>query len=178
MSDTEADVEDAVSKYLSALRSVKTADASLGFLWEMLNGISLGGSSVSYSMDSVVSGPKTPTFWNAFAVVHMMNDDLRSAERAIVRSLDLDTSISSTWRIWGRLLLLRGDDIEAERSFRMSLELDLDGEQAIRHLVTLFRERDAHPEAIELLAGLLEKYPNEQNLWNLLTDSMNREGKG
>ncbi|MFW9944468.1 MAG: hypothetical protein ACFFB7_05670 [Candidatus Sifarchaeia archaeon] len=39
-------------------------------------------------------------------------------------------------------------------------------------------ETPTQTEAIELLAGLLEKYPNEQNLWNFLTDSMNREGKG
>jgi len=178
MSDTEAEVEDAVSKYLSALKSVNAADASSRFLWEMLDGISLCDDSMPYSLNSLVAEPNSPTFWNAFAVVHMMNDDLPSAEQAIVRSLDIDISISSTWRIWGQLLQLRGDDMEAERSFRMSLELEPENELAIRQLLHLFRGRGAYPEAIELLTKLLEKYPNDQGFWNLLTDSMNREGKG
>ncbi|MFX0045644.1 MAG: tetratricopeptide repeat protein [Candidatus Hermodarchaeota archaeon] len=178
MSDIEADVEDAVSNYLSTLKSVKTTDASSRFFWEMLKGISLCDNSVVYGLDSLISEPNTPTFWNAFAVVHMMNDDLPSAEAAIVRSLDLDTSVPSTWRIWGQLHLLRGDDMEAERSFRMSLELDPDNKRTMRQLVGLFRVRGAYPEAIDLLTTLLEDFPNDQGLWNLLTDCMNLEGKG
>ncbi|UCH03522.1 MAG: hypothetical protein JSW05_07940 [Candidatus Thorarchaeota archaeon] len=178
MSDTEAEVEDAVSKYLSALKSVNTTRARSRYLWEMLDGITLCEDSLHYSLDSLVKESNSPTFWNALAVVHMMNDDLHSAEQAVIRSLDLDTSLSSTWRIWGELLQLRGDDTEAERSFRMSLELEPENESAMHQLLHLFRGRGAYPEAIELLANLLEKCPNDQGFWNLLTDSMNREGKG
>jgi Flp pilus assembly protein TadD len=178
MSDAEVEVEAVVSKYLSTLKNVSMTEARSRFLCEMLDGISLGDDCTPSNLVSVVSEPNTPTFWNAFAVVHIMNDDLPSAGKAVIRSLDLDTSLSSTWRIWGELLQQRGDDLEAERSFRMSLEIEPHNEYAMRQLLHLFRERGAYPEAVELLIMLLEKYPNDQGLWNLLTDSMNREGKG
>jgi tetratricopeptide (TPR) repeat protein len=178
MSDAEVEVEAVVSKYLSTLKIVSATEARSRLLWELLDGISLGDGCTPHNPNSVVSEPNTPTFWNAFAVVHMMNDDLPSAEQAVIRSLDLDTSVSSTWRIWGELLQHRGDDMEAERSFRMSLELEPDNEYAMRQLLHLFRGRGAYPEAVELLTTLIERHPNNQGLWNLLTDSMNREGKG
>ncbi len=73
---------------------------------------------------------------------------------------------------------MNGDDTEAERCFRMFLELDPDNGHVLLQLVTLSVARGANQEAMELLIMILEKCPNDQGLWNLLTNISNQEGKG
>ncbi|MHA1939722.1 MAG: hypothetical protein ACW97O_16070, partial [Candidatus Thorarchaeota archaeon] len=54
-------------------------------------------------INSMLLEPKNSTFWNAFALVYMMNGDYGAAENAIERSLEIDTGVAWTWRIWGDL---------------------------------------------------------------------------
>lgn len=120
-------------------------------------------------LHSMMLEPKSPAFWNSFALVYMMNGDLASAEEAIDRSLEIDTSISWTWRIWGDLFLRSGQNSEAERAYRMSLELEPWDTQALYQLSILYMNRGAYPEAASLLGKLLLVVPNNQELWDYLT---------
>lgn len=114
--------------------------------------------------------PENPTLWNAMALVYMMASLLEEAEEAIERSLDIDTSNSWTWSIWGDLLKQEKRTAEAERTYRMAVELDSRNEHALRQLVHLFISRGAHPETLLILEQLLPIAPDDQELWDIYSD--------
>jgi Flp pilus assembly protein TadD len=124
-------------------------------------------------INSMLLEPKNPTFWNAFALVYMINGDHDAAEHAIERSLEIDTGVAWTWRIWGDLFLRMGRSGEAERAFRMSLELKPWNTHSMLHLSILYMRRGAFPEAVELISRLLLISPNNQELWDSLTHCIN-----
>jgi Flp pilus assembly protein TadD len=116
---------------------------------------------------------RNPTFWNAFALVYMMNGDFNAAEDAIDQSLEIDTGVAWTWRIWGDLFIRMRRSGEAERAYRMSLELEPWNKHAMRQLSFLYIRRGAFPEAVEILSRLLLLTPNNQELWDSLTHCVN-----
>jgi len=120
-------------------------------------------------LNSMMLEPKNPAFWNAFALVYMMNGEYDAAENAIDRSLEIDTGIAWTWRIWGDLFLRRGRTGESERAYRMSLELEPWSSHSMQQLSNLYMRRGAFPEAAELIGRLLLVTPNNQDLWDSLT---------
>ncbi|MHA2141780.1 MAG: tetratricopeptide repeat protein [Candidatus Thorarchaeota archaeon] len=124
-------------------------------------------------LSSMMLEPKNPTFWNAFALVYMINGDLNAAEDAIDRSLEIDTSLAWTWRIWGDLFIHMARSREAERAYRMSLELEPWNQHAMRQLSYLYMRRGAFPEAVQVLNRMLLLIPNDQGLWDSLTHCVN-----
>ncbi|MHA2286810.1 MAG: tetratricopeptide repeat protein, partial [Candidatus Thorarchaeota archaeon] len=90
----------------------------------------------------------------------------KMAEEAIKNSLELNTSNAMTWRIWGDLMMGIGKNIESERIYRMSLELDPNHIVTMYRLVQLLIERKAYPEAMDVLERLIVLSPNDQNVWD------------
>jgi tetratricopeptide (TPR) repeat protein len=121
--------------------------------------------------------PQNPTMWNALALVYMMTSRYEDARDSIERSLDLDSSIAWTWSIWGDLLAFLGDDLEAERVYRMALELGSDEPHVLRQLVEYYMQRGNHPEALSLLERLIPQYPEDQLLWDVYTECFQRVGQ-
>jgi len=117
---------------------------------------------------SMMLEPENPTLWNALAIVHMMNGDLESAQEAIEKSLEIDTSIGWTWRIWGDYFRMSGDKIEAERAYRMAHDLDPSNVKVMKELVVLYQRRGALEEEMLLLNKLVSIKPNDQRLWDQL----------
>jgi tetratricopeptide (TPR) repeat protein len=126
---------------------------------------------------SMMLEPRNPTMWNALALVHMMSNRMAEAEEAIESSLDIDTSNSWTWKIWGDLLRQEGRWMEAERAYRMASELNPQDPYAIRHLALLCISRGAHPEAAELFELLIPFLPNDQELWDSYSACLRRMRK-
>ncbi|MFW9965980.1 MAG: tetratricopeptide repeat protein [Candidatus Thorarchaeota archaeon] len=124
-------------------------------------------------LNSMMLEPKNPAFWNAFALVYMMNGDYAMAEDAIERSLEIDTGVAWTWRIWGDLFFRLSRDGEAERAYRMSLELKPWSTHSMHQLAILYMRRGAFHEAVELISRLLLIVPNNQKLWDSLTHCIN-----
>ncbi len=124
-------------------------------------------------LNSMMLEPKNPAFWNAFALVYIMNGDYDAAEDAIERSLEIDTGVACTWRIWGDLFLGLGRSGEAERAYRMSLELKPWSTYTIHQLAVLYMRRGAFPEAVELISRLLLMIPDNQEIWDSLTHCIN-----
>jgi tetratricopeptide (TPR) repeat protein len=119
---------------------------------------------------SMMLEPQNPTMWNALALVYMMTARYEDARDSIERSLDLDTGIAWTWSIWGDLLSLMGDELEAERAYRMAVELGSDEPHVLKQLVQYYMKRGNHPEALSFLEMLIPLYPENQMLWDVYTE--------
>jgi len=112
--------------------------------------------------------------WNALALVYLMTGQYENAQDAIERSLDLDSSIAWTWSIWGDLLTTVGNNLESERAYRMAVEMGSSDPYVLHNLVSLFYERNNHPEALRLLVQLIPQCPEDQSLWDLYTECITR----
>lgn len=118
---------------------------------------------------SMMLEPQNPTMWNAIALVYMMTSQYEDSRIFIEHSLDIDSGIAWTWSIWGDLLSLQGNDQEAERAYRMAIELGSDEPHVLRKLIDYFTRRGNHPEALHLLERLIPQYPEDQMLWDVYT---------
>jgi Flp pilus assembly protein TadD len=176
MSEAEAKSRDEPADYLKTIHammsvrrsSTRDAERPMGV------GAKLDEASAERAwVNSMLLEPKNPTFWNAFALVYMINGDHEAAEHAIERSLEIDTGVAWTWRIWGDLFLRMGQSGEAERAYRMSLELKPWSTHSMQQLSILYMRRGAFPEAVELISRLLLMLPNNQELWDSLTHCIN-----
>ncbi|MFW9963529.1 MAG: tetratricopeptide repeat protein [Candidatus Sifarchaeia archaeon] len=116
---------------------------------------------------SMMLEPQNTTLWNALALVYMLSDCVSDAEEAIERSLDIDTSNAWTWSIWGDLLRQEERLVEAERSYRMAMELNSNDTHSMRQLAGLYFARGAYPEALDIFQMLISVYPNDQELWDV-----------
>ena len=123
---------------------------------------------------SMMLEPQNPTMWNSMALVYMMTGRTLDAQDAILRSLDLDSSIAWTWSIWGDLLGLVGNEVESERAYRMAVEMGSDEPHVLNQLVGYFYKRKNHAEALGLLEMLIPQCPDDQSLWDLYTDCIAR----
>jgi tetratricopeptide (TPR) repeat protein len=121
---------------------------------------------------SMMLEPQNPTLWNALTLVYMMTARYEDARNSIERSLDLDTGIAWTWSIWGDLLFLMGDELEAERAYRMAVELGSDEPHVFRQLVQYSMRRENYHEALSLLEMLIPLYPEDQMLWDIYTECL------
>jgi tetratricopeptide (TPR) repeat protein len=121
---------------------------------------------------SMMLEPQNPTMWNALALVYLMTSRYEDARDSIERSLDLDSGIAWTWSIWGDLLVFQGDDLEAERAYRMAVELGSDEPHVLRRLIEYYTKRENKPEALLLLERLIPQYPEDQMLWDLYTQCL------
>ena len=126
---------------------------------------------------SMMLEPKNPTMWNALAVVQMVTSKPEDAEDSIIQSLEIDTSNSWTWTIWGDLLKNEDRIIESERAYRMAVELNPVNEHALRQLVFITESREAHPETLKLLETLLPQQPEDQLLWDIYSKCLRRMTK-
>ena len=116
--------------------------------------------------------PQNPTMWNSMALVYLMTGRYEDAQDAIERSLDLDSSLSWTWSIWGDLLAQLGDEVESERAYRMALELGSLEPHVLNHLVRYFLKRGNYSETLGLLEMLIPQCPEDQSLWDLYTECL------
>ena len=176
MSEAEAKSREETADYLKTIHAMMSPSRSSNADVESPTAVSvkLDESLAERAwINSMLMEPKNPTFWNAFALVYMMNGDHDAAEHAIERSLEIDTGVAWTWRIWGDLFLRIGRTGEAERAYRMSLELKPWNIHSMQQLSLLYMRRGAFPEAIELISRLLLVLPNDQELWDLLTHCVN-----
>jgi tetratricopeptide (TPR) repeat protein len=123
---------------------------------------------------SMMLEPQNPTMWNSIALVYLLTGRIEDAHDAIVRSLDLDSSIAWTWSIWGDLLSLRGDLLESERAYRMAVEMGSTDSHVLYQLFRLFSNRGNHSEALRILEQLLPQNPDDQSLWDLYTECVAR----
>jgi len=123
---------------------------------------------------SMMLEPQNATMWNSLALVYMMSDRAQEAEEAIERSLDINTSNSWTWTIWGDLLRQEGRLEDSERAYRMATELDPNDIHALRYLAILSSERGADPEAVDMFQMLIHFTPNDQELWDAYTECLRR----
>jgi predicted Zn-dependent protease len=172
MSEAEAKPSAELTDYLKTIHAMMCANSSSKVIAERMTGsiVELDEALAQRAwISSMLLEPKNPTFWNAFALVYMMNGDYEAAENAIDSSLESDTGIAWTWRIWGDLFLRIGRSGEAERAYRMSLELESWNAHSMRQLSILYMQRGAFPEAAKLISRLLLTTPNNQDLWDSLT---------
>ncbi|MFX0056474.1 MAG: tetratricopeptide repeat protein [Promethearchaeota archaeon] len=172
MSEAEANPRVEPADYLKTIHAMMSANSSSNVAAERMIGSEAELDEVLAKrawINSMLLEPKNPTFWNAFALVYMMNGDHDAAENAIERSLEIDTGNAWTWRIWGDLFLRIGRTGEAERAYRMSLELKPWNTHSMQQLSSLYMRRGALPEAAELISRLLLVTPNNQELWDSLT---------
>jgi len=116
--------------------------------------------------------PQNPTMWNSMALVYLMTGRYEDAQDAIERSLDLDSSISWTWSIWGDLLAQLDDEIESERAYRMAMELGSIEPHVLSQLVRYFFKRKNYLETLGLLEMLIPQCPEDQSLWDLYTECL------
>ncbi|MFX1441758.1 MAG: tetratricopeptide repeat protein [Promethearchaeota archaeon] len=172
MSEAEAKSSAEPASYLKTIHAMMSASCSSKATAQRMIGsnVELDEALAERAwINSMLLEPKNPTFWNAFALVYLMNSDYKAAENAIDRSLEIDTGIAWTWRIWGDLFLRIGRSGEAERAYRMSLELEAWNNHSMQQLSRLYMQRGAFPEAVELISRLLLTTPNNQDLWDSLT---------
>ncbi|MFW9803953.1 MAG: tetratricopeptide repeat protein [Candidatus Thorarchaeota archaeon] len=172
MSEAEAKPGVEPVDYLKTIHAMISANSSSKETAERMTGSDVEldeGLAERAWINSMLLEPKNPTFWNAFALVYMMNGDYDAAGSAIERSLEIDTGIAWTWRIWGDLFLRIGRTGEAERAYRMSLELKPWSTHSMQQLSSLYMRRGAFPEAAELISRLVLISPNNQELWDSLT---------
>ena len=116
--------------------------------------------------------PQNPTMWNSMALVYLMTGRYEDAQDAIERSLDLDSSLSWTWSIWGDLLAQIGDDVESERAYRMAMEMGSVEPHVLNQLVRYFFKRRNYSETLGLLEMLIPQSPGDQSLWDLYTECL------
>ncbi|TFG31089.1 hypothetical protein EU527_13315 [Candidatus Thorarchaeota archaeon] len=114
--------------------------------------------------------PQNPTMWNSMALVYVMIGRFDDALEAIERSLDLDTSNSWTWSIWGDILDKLDNHIESERAYRMALELGSDDPHILRQLIRKYIRRGNLMDAIRVIEQLIPLFPSDQYLWDQYTD--------
>ncbi|MFW9887827.1 MAG: tetratricopeptide repeat protein [Candidatus Thorarchaeota archaeon] len=172
MSEAEAKPGAEPADYLKTIHAMMSANSSSNIVGERMTGstVELDEALAERAwINSMLLEPKNPTFWNAFALVYMMNGDYEAAGNAIDRSLEIDTGIAWTWRIWGDLFLRIRRSVEAERAYCMSLELESWNAHSMQQLLSLYMQRGAFPEAAELISRLLLITPNNQDLWDSLT---------
>ncbi|MGY5880248.1 MAG: hypothetical protein RTV31_08355 [Candidatus Thorarchaeota archaeon] len=116
--------------------------------------------------------PQNPTMWNSMALVYLMTGRYEDAQDAIERSLDLDSSISWTWSIWGDLLMQLGDEVESERAYRMAMEMGSVEPHVLNQLIRYFHKRRNYSETLGLLELLIPQFPEDQSLWDLYTECL------
>ncbi len=113
--------------------------------------------------------PRNPTMWNSLALVYVMSGRLDDALEAIVRSLDFDTGNAWTWSIWGDIFYQIGEMTEAERAYRMALELGARDIQVLQRLLQSYLLRNNMSDALKVLELLLPLCPNIQSFWDQYT---------
>lgn len=64
--------------------------------------------------------------------------------------------------------------MEAEQAYRMATELDHEDVHALRNLALLYLTRGALPEALDLLRKIIPITPNDQDLWDAYSASLQR----
>ena len=121
------------------------------------------------SLWSFMMEPNTTVMWNALAIVYFTLERYNEAENAIKESLDIDTSNSWTWQLWGDLLIHQGRMDEAEQVYRMSIGLEPKNIGVLYELLLLQMARNAPYQAMETLTYLIEILPNNQELWDTYT---------
>lgn len=112
---------------------------------------------------------KDPIVWNSLALVYLMSGDIDRAKDAIQKSLEIDTSISTTWGLWGRILECADDRTNAERAYRMAAELQPDSADVLYRMALLKMQRQDLVGAIEDFSRVLEHSPSDQRVWDHLT---------
>jgi predicted Zn-dependent protease len=119
--------------------------------------------------------PTNTMKWNALALSHLIMGNLEEAEDAVESSLDIDTSNHLTWRILGDILHLQSRNKESENAYRMALSLEPCDVHVMFQLARLCFERDAFIEATEIMMRLASVIPNDQRVWDILTNCQNIE---
>jgi len=165
MSGSETEEESILSHLHAAMQIV-----TLNHLESQKLSISDGIAPEYACLRAMMLEPQNPTMWNSMALVYLMTGRYVDAQDAIERSLDLDSSISWTWSIWGDLLAQLGDDIESERAYRMAMELGSIEPHVLNQLVRHFFKRKNYSETIGLLEILIPQCPEDQSLWDLYTE--------
>lgn len=133
------------------------------------------GLGIEYAcLRSMMLEPQNPTMWNALALVYMMSDRAKEAEEAIEKSLDINTSNAWTWTIWGDLLRQDGRLVDAERAYRMALELNPSDLHVLKHLAFLCSARGAYAEAMDLFQSLIPSMPNNQDIWDAYSSCLKK----
>ena len=143
MSGSETEEESILGHLHAAMQSVATSQ-------QEGSGLSLPeGIAPEYAcLRAMMLEPKNPTMWNSMALVYLMTGRYEDAQDAIERSLDLDSSISWTWSIWGDLLAQLGNDIESERAYRMALEMGSVEPHVLNQLIHYFFKRRNFSETL------------------------------
>ncbi|NHJ12792.1 MAG: hypothetical protein EAX95_03910 [Candidatus Thorarchaeota archaeon] len=144
----------------------------VGHMAEALQRSRIDGRPEYECLISMMLEPRSPTMWNSLALTYMINGEYDYAAEAIEKSLDLETGNGWTWRIWGALFQLMGESEEAERAFRMALELDPENLRAMHQLSLLYKKRNAWEEELLLLNKLVSMRSNEQRLWDQLSECL------
>jgi len=161
LSETEINDENILGHFQEAIQRVERSEELKSVI------------GIEYAcLRSMMLEPRNTTMWNALALVFIMSNCIQDAEEAIESSLDIDTSNAWTWTIWGDLLRKEGRLLEAERAFRMATELDPEDVHALRNLALLYLSRGALPEALDLLQKIIPIKPNDQDLWDAYSASL------
>ncbi len=113
---------------------------------------------------------KDPVVWNSLALVYLMSGEIERAQDAIQRSLEIDTSISATWGLWGRILECANDCKNAERAYRMAVELEPESTEARYRIALLRMHRQDLVGAMDDLSRILEISPSDQRIWDSVTE--------
>ena len=138
-----------------------------------------GASKLEYSfapeftcLRSMMLEPQNPTMWNSIALVYLMTGRVQDAEEAIERSLELDTGNAWTWSIWGDIFDQSGNDVEAERTYRMAIELGSTDPHNLRQLARIYYKRRNFINVLEVLEYLIPLSPSDQMLWDQYTSCL------
>ena len=126
------------------------------------------------SLWSFMMEPNTTVMWNALAIVYFTLERYHEAEHAIKESLDIDTSNSWTWQLWGDILIQQARMDEAEQVYRMSIDLEPKNISVLYELLLLQMARNAPYQAMDTLTCLIEILPNDQELWDTYTKCMKK----
>jgi tetratricopeptide (TPR) repeat protein len=122
----------------------------------------------------LVLEPEDPLILNSMAAAFLVCGHEKEAEERILLSLDLNTSLASTWHLWGLICLSKGAPEEAEQAFSMAADLNPARRETLRNLTLLRLSRHRIPEALETLFQLIELSPEDQRTWDLYTEVLSR----
>ena len=123
---------------------------------------------------------KLPAFNRAranLARVLIQQDKLKEAEEVLKVILKSGNARPETLTLIGYTFLMRGESVPAESAYRQALLLKPDDTGAYRGLAKCLIDQERYREAVSLLENLLEKEPDDSQLWLLLANANMAIGK-
>jgi tetratricopeptide (TPR) repeat protein len=109
--------------------------------------------------------PKFRRAWSNLSLAHIRRGDYADGARAVVRTIELGGGTATLYGLLGVCHMQTEHFVAAESAYRMANLLEPGNPDWEVGMASAFFKQQRYPEAIALFGGMLQRRPDDANLW-------------